>query len=626
MENLGLDLLQELFHLNASEEVTAAARRTQVQTGEEKITDPEARIQNYFDRLHRLLNHHDPEKRYRATSLLKKLLFEKYLTKEENMPDSYDKQTVIAAQKSSLNKWVEYFSSNEAVDHYSEWFRYWAFRSLLNMGKYQMDKQSFAKRDQPKKTLSPYPDLNHEALGFIYDAMVKRQAVQQAELNEFPLIKFKHDVTMDDREAFTKLLMAVRPSFAKLYGWALDRIISIPEELLLITTGEWRKYPQGSDSQQLVDDLVNYGSGWCIRNEEHATQYLADNDLSVFYSHNSTGKAEVPRVVIVSKDGVISEIRGVGSDENLDPYIQDVVAEALMHESSQNKAAFLQKLTDTQLLGDITRKVQAHQPLSHDEYRFIYEFDRPIEQFGIENDPRIDQIRSQLNQKEAVCAVLNCLPEEIAWQESEINYQTKTYIGPLFPQIFIKYPHLEYIYTKFPETIVERRTYTIDDKTSFELNNLLHQANISILASAEEVLSSFPLRETGIQEVIDQTMVGETVPSHEVQLVKVKVRDIYQGSDPTSKNVYAAAANFGLKPCPRLAALHYLLQKTDLTTNEFFICASEPIIVEDKPRLFGVAISPHEEPDKPKVLFLFAGWAFPDKKWGMDDELAFCVA
>src|SRR3989338_6432000 len=68
-------------------------------------------------------------------------------------------RTVISNQEQSLDRWVDYLTSADA--QYPMWAKYWAFRSLTKMGKFEKmedGRTRFANRE--KNTVSSFPVLN----------------------------------------------------------------------------------------------------------------------------------------------------------------------------------------------------------------------------------------------------------------------------------------------------------------------------------------------------------------------------------------------------------------------------------------------------------------------------------
>ena len=79
-------------------------------------------------------------------------------------------RTVISNQEQSLDRWVDYLTSADA--QYPMWAKYWAFRSLTKMGKFEKmedGRTRFANRE--KNTVSSFPVLNPRALANTIGAM-----------------------------------------------------------------------------------------------------------------------------------------------------------------------------------------------------------------------------------------------------------------------------------------------------------------------------------------------------------------------------------------------------------------------------------------------------------------------
>jgi len=276
------------------------------------------------------------------------------------------KQTIITDQVRSLDMWVDYLSSSDAK--YPDYLKYYAFRSILRLGRYDKEKKSFSERRGG--AVSPFPDLNREALAFILDALDKQEREEQ--------ISYSDDIQEEEKQEFNKFLQ--RKNFAKLYAWAIDKINPVPEDLMRITQGKWIKYPQGSDPKELVQAIQDYATGWCIRGEETARSYLKNNDLEVYFSHDQEGKYRIPRVVIVRSGETTKEVRGVAEQENLDSYIGNVVEKKL--EEFPDGKSYAKKVADMKRLTVIERKVQNKQDLNKDELIFLYEINVLIEGFG----------------------------------------------------------------------------------------------------------------------------------------------------------------------------------------------------------------------------------------------------
>lgn len=94
-------------------------------------------------------------------------------------------EEIISNQEESLDRWVDYLSSPDAV--YPMWLKYWAFTSITKMGKLEKNTTTdehgvehettrFARRTED--TVSAFPPLNPRALALTLSA-IEAQASQR---------------------------------------------------------------------------------------------------------------------------------------------------------------------------------------------------------------------------------------------------------------------------------------------------------------------------------------------------------------------------------------------------------------------------------------------------------------
>ncbi|MBT4072031.1 MAG: hypothetical protein HOE80_04925, partial [Candidatus Magasanikbacteria bacterium] len=172
-------------------------------------------------------------------------------------------ENIQTDQKASLDMWTEYFLSEDSSS-FPMWAKYWAYKGMLKLGKYNKEKESFEKRT--KSTTSPFIDLNREALALVVDSIIKK--VNKEEISE--------DI---NTEEFKKLLQG--SNFGKLYAYAIEKVTPAEEGELLNTKGEWITYKQGSDHMPLVNSLQGKGTGWCTAGESTAKSQLTSGDFHV---------------------------------------------------------------------------------------------------------------------------------------------------------------------------------------------------------------------------------------------------------------------------------------------------------------------------------------------------------
>ena len=112
-------------------------------TKESKDTKEES-IKRYMDRLEYI---HSKANTQNKKDLIKKLYFDKYVIKKENLPfyiDDTNKEGIIESQKKSLSTWIDYLTDKNAI--YPMWAKYWVFQQMLKMGTYDEVNGKYTKR------------------------------------------------------------------------------------------------------------------------------------------------------------------------------------------------------------------------------------------------------------------------------------------------------------------------------------------------------------------------------------------------------------------------------------------------------------------------------------------------
>jgi hypothetical protein len=362
----------------------------------------------------------------------------------KNMLKELSENGVIAEtidqQTKSLDEWIDYLLSDDET--YPDWFKYYVFRSILNLTAYDNQEGKFLRRSAGKAdrtTVKNFPELNREALAQVLDYITKQLEKNTSESKGNTLA------------AVRKTIQGV--NFATLYAQKYREAIPSKADRLTVTEGEWIKYDQGSDPKLLFDSLSGHGTGWCTASEATAAYQLQHGDFYVYYSLDEHGKPTIPRVAIRMKKGAsgenrIAEVRGIAANQNLDPYIGDIVQKKLA-EFPDGKV-YQKRATDMHELTRIENKMNAGEKLTREELIFLYEINDNIVGFGYNRDPRIKELRDRRDSKKDALVVFDCKPEEIAWSPDEVSTQTKAYVGPLFAGIFQK-KGIEHIYTTFPE-------------------------------------------------------------------------------------------------------------------------------------------------------------------------------
>nr|HMO79144.1 hypothetical protein [Candidatus Paceibacterota bacterium]HMP19305.1 hypothetical protein [Candidatus Paceibacterota bacterium] len=412
------------------------AQRTEIRTGENIPNNPEEKIENYLKRFTDIFDREDLKDREHGIQAIIKLLHKKYLIKPENISDEYIKgvvfgnyaeqkgynteqqrdpdtrrslleqfkkefnkdfdsynvpkdqrekviESAIKDQTQRMDSWFSYLTGPEAKN-YPVAYRYWAFAEMLKLGSYDDDRQTYNKRTED--TAASFPELDQQALAIVLDEINKKQKNNQSNL-----------IIEDEQkqQEFKKRLQS--ENFGKLYAFVQEHLktLRLPEERLLITKGEWKTFPKGSDAMRVVKILEGFHTKWCISGYGTAESYLSHSDLHIYLSEDEKGNYSIPRACIVnSEQNGITEVRGIMSDENskqhLDSYITPIVSEKLKTIPTGEK--WQEKMSDMKKLATIYIKFRQREGLNTDELRFVYELDKPIQSTGYGQDTRIAEI------------------------------------------------------------------------------------------------------------------------------------------------------------------------------------------------------------------------------------------
>jgi hypothetical protein len=292
------------------------------------------------------------------------------------------RETIQQDQERSLDAWVDYLTSEGAM--YPMWFKYYVFRNITKLAAFDKEKGEFPKRS--KSTTAPFPDINREALAYMEDSLAKHYGLENLDPNN-------PETEIDPQ---MKELLDKDANFASLYKRAIDYAAPKTIENLDVTDGVWIKFDQTDDPEQgkkLANSLHGYGTGWCTAGEGTAQSQLASGDFYVYYTKSEDGQYSVPRVAIrMNGKSSIAEVRGIEANQNLEGALVPIAESKMNEVDPQGAEAYKKKADDMRRLTDIYTRHKEVGELSKEDLRFIYEIDGPIEGFGYQNDPRIEQI------------------------------------------------------------------------------------------------------------------------------------------------------------------------------------------------------------------------------------------
>jgi len=414
--------------LQKSPEAEKAVKKKERLEDIELPNSPNERIDAYMDRLENVFLNPDEEKRERNIEMLKPAMYDRYIIKPEQVPESYFElqkqvarergiaveeisenikrqmiEVVIKDQKHSLDAWIEYLTSPDAM--YPTWFKYFVVRNVLKLS--QFDKSLGKFKSRTETTVAPYPDIYREPLAKICD--IYEEAIKSGKPQNDP--------------EFTK-------SFPKLYAELITESLASKIESNEEIRGEWIKYEQGNsqDAQKLFESLDGKGTGWCTAGHSTAETQIQSGDFYVYYTFDKNNEPTQPRIAIrMDGQDKIGEVRGVLEHQALESQMTGILEEKLK-EFGPEADQYKKKVEDMRRMTEIERKIKSNQELTREDLVFLYEIDSSIEGFGYDRDPRIEEILENRDTGVDYPIIFDCKIEEIVVGNPDlINENTKLY-------------------------------------------------------------------------------------------------------------------------------------------------------------------------------------------------------
>ena len=417
--------------LQTSPEVQDAVAKKERLEKSKLPNDPNERIEAYMERLENIFLNPDERVRERNLEMLRDKIYNAFIIKRENVPESYFElqkriarergqsideiprdmkermiDTVVEDQKHSLDSWINYLTSNDAK--YPTWYKYFVFRNIVNLS--QFDKELGKFKVRTASTTAPFPDRYEEPLAKICDVYLK-VAEDNKNLKD-PEIK----------ETFSKRFPSL---YAELIQKSLKANLENKEEI----KGEWIKYEKGDmrGADRLFKSLEDKGTGWCTAGKATALAQVESGDFYVYYTYDDDNNPTQPRVAIRMEDDRIAEVRGRLPHQSLEPQMNEVL-DTKLSEFGPEADKFKKKSADMKLLTEIDKKSKAGQLLTKEDLVFLYEMESNIEGFGYGKDPRIEEIREKRNTGSDYAVIFDCKPEDIVVGRPDlITPTTKVY-------------------------------------------------------------------------------------------------------------------------------------------------------------------------------------------------------
>ncbi len=481
-------------------------------------------------------------------------------------------------QERTLTSWLDYLHQNDA--EYPTWFRYFVVRNLQKMGTLDKEKGEYTKRTA--HTIAPFPELNSEALGFVYRMLTT--GIGHQEFLDEP----------EKRDELEKLI--TKKDFIKLYTFAqIETAGALNRESL---QGEWARYPQGSDHHALEQVLRGKGTGWCTA-EGSASAHLQGGDFYVYFTRGIGGKYSEPRIAIRMEGDNVAEVRGVNHRQELEPALIDVATEK--YHALPGGEKFDKQSADMKRMTLLTKKQESGESFTKDDLAFLYELDAPIEGFGYDKDPRIEELRTSRYIEDDIPVIFGCAKDQIAHTEDEINENTKAYIGPWNPDVHRMLPTtVEHAYESFPDRKIFRMKLETDPSitTPEQVETALMTQHIWTSDWAKQILGKTTFSTEPVTHDLVQFTVGQL--------------GFPQGA--TTDEVYAKAQSLGLKLCPAEVGPHLRLKYPG--TDWKYIAMKQISGAGGAPRVFCLGALGAE-------LELSAGGAHPGRRWDAGGRFVF---
>ena len=307
-------------------------------------------------------------------------------------------EVLRADQEESLMKWSDYLRSEENGHAYPGWFKVYVWESLKKMGEFDDKGIGFKKRT--KSTVAPWPELNAEALSYVYDN-VSKGVIQGEDIEDKQMVELLN-----------------RGNFAAMYAYAIysTEVGGLTLELREITDGSWVKYNRikgnyrpnysyrrtqkgyeatdkslvdSDTAMRLAESLQGKGTRLCTAGTNTAAYQLSKGDFYVYYTRDDDGNDTMPRVAIRMEGNQVAEVRGIAPRQNVEDNLLDVVAEKL--NTLPGGSEYFKKVEQMRRLTEIDNRVKAGGELTAEDLEFLW-FGERIRGFGLYEDSRVDKL------------------------------------------------------------------------------------------------------------------------------------------------------------------------------------------------------------------------------------------
>ena len=336
-------------------------------------------VQRYMQRLEKV--HNLTGDNEHKIKLLKELYYKKYLNTDN--------------QKESLDRWLDFLFDKNTK--YPMWAKYWVFQGMLKIGNYSHHTNTYQKRS--KSTLAPFIELNYEVLNKCFEIIIA--SVE------------KEEILNDELELLVK-----SGNFQKMYIFLLEKH---KQNLLLNSDkndGKWIKFSYETEEEieekikngiepeyvKLYNSLQGYNTGWCTADDHQSSKNQIvggdgydGGDFYVYYTKDENDQYKVPRIAIRMDQDEIGEIRGIENKENLEDGFEEILTSKLIElniDATQRKK-YIKIVSDLKRITELYKKQKNNIEFTSSDILFLNDPNGEIETFGLEEDPRINEILCQ---------------------------------------------------------------------------------------------------------------------------------------------------------------------------------------------------------------------------------------
>ena len=242
---------------------------------------PAPRLDAYLKRLERIFLNPDEKKRHRNIEALRARIHAALVIEPEAVPEEYfdlhrriareqgraeftitpeDRAkmivTVIDDQRQSLDGWIDYLASDDAM--YPTWYKFFVFQQVTKLSQFDKERATFKTRTST--TTAPFPAIYREPLAQICDLYERARSGA---------------VLAPDERALNSR------SFASAYGYFVQQALAAQLDRSDTIKGEWRLFQRGNmqHARVLFESLQGKGTGWCTAGESDGPHTIGDRRL-----------------------------------------------------------------------------------------------------------------------------------------------------------------------------------------------------------------------------------------------------------------------------------------------------------------------------------------------------------